>query len=142
MTKLSLGPYPHMLGFESLANLLERTAKSGGEGYPPYNIEQTSKHSYRITLAIAGFSDTDLSVNVEDRQLVVRGSQAEDELDRVFLHRGIGARQFQRVFILAEGVEVGKAIMENGLLHLDLTQAVPDSIVKNIPIKKRYEHAK
>ena len=129
------------VGFDGLFNRLN-TMDIAQSGYPPYNIEQTSKHSYRITLAVAGFSEADLSVNVEDRQLVVRGSQAEDELDRVFLHRGIGARQFQRVFILAEGVEVGKAIMENGLLHLDLTQAVPDSIVKNIPIKKRYEYAK
>ena len=142
MTKLSLGPYPNMLGFEPLANLLERTAKSGSEGYPPYNIEQTSKLSYRITLAVAGFSEADLSVTVEDRQLVIRGLQAEDEPARVFLHRGIGARQFQRIFILAEGIEVGDAIMENGILHLDLTQAVPDSFVKNIPIKKGHEHAK
>ena len=142
MTKLSIGSYPHMLGFEPLANLLERTAKSGSEGYPPYNIEQTSDLSYRITLAVAGFSEADLSVTLEDRQLVIRGRQAEDEPARVFLHRGIGARQFQRIFILAEGVEVGDAIMENGFLHLDLTQVVPDSIIKNIPIKKRHQHAK
>ena len=142
MTTLSIGLYPHMLGFEPLANLLERTAKSGSEGYPPYNIEQTSDLSYRITLAVAGFSEADLSVTLEDRQLIIRGRQAEDETARVFLHRGIGARQFQRIFILAEGVEVGDAIMENGFLHLDLTQAVPDSIIKNIPIKKGHEHAK
>ena len=142
MTTLSIGLYPHMLGFEPLANLLERTAKSGSEGYPPYNIEQTSDLSYRITLAVAGFSEADLSVTLEDRQLIIRGRQAEDETARVFLHRGIGARQFQRIFILAEGVEVGDAIMENGFLHLDLTQLVPDSIIKSIPIKKGHEHAK
>lgn len=142
MTRLSIGPYPHMLGFEPLANLLERTAKSGSEGYPPYNIEQTSDLSYRITLAVAGFSEADLSVTLEDRQLVIRGRQADDEPERVFLHRGIGARQFQRIFILAEGVEVGDGIMEDGFLHLNLTQEVPDSIVKNIPIKKGHEHAK
>ena len=142
MTTLSIGLYPHMLGFEPLANLLERTAKSGSEGYPPYNIEQTSDLSYRITLAVAGFSEADLSVTLEDRQLVIRGRQAEDEPARVFLHRGIGARQFQRIFILAEGVEVGDAIMENGFLHLNLTQLVPDSIIKNIAIKKGHEHAK
>ena len=142
MTTLSIGLYPHMLGFEPLANLLERTAKSGSEGYPPYNIEQTSDLSYRITLAVAGFSEADLSVTLEDRQLIIRGRQAEDETARVFLHRGIGARQFQRIFILAEGVEVGDAILENGFLHLNLTQLVPDSIIKNIPIKKRHEHAK
>ena len=137
MTTLSIGLYPHMLGFEPLANLLERTAKSGSEGYPPYNIEQTSDLSYRITLAVAGFSEADLSVTLEDRQLVIRGRQAEDEPARVFLHRGIGARQFQRIFILAEGVEVGDAIVDSGFLHLSLTQVVPDSITKNIPIKKR-----
>ena len=142
MTTLSIGLYPHMLGFEPLANLLERTAKSGGEGYPPYNIEQTSDLSYRITLAVAGFSEADLSVTLEDRQLIIRGRQAEDEPARVFLHRGIGARQFQRIFILAEGVEVGDAIVDSGFLHLSLTQVVPDSIIKKIPIRKRHEHAK
>ena len=142
MTKLSIGSYPHMLGFEPLANLLERTAKSGSEGYPPYNIEQTSDLSYRITLAVAGFSEADLSVTLEDRQLIIRGRQAEDEPARVFLHRGIGARQFQRIFILAEGVEVGDAIVDSGFLHLSLTQMVPDSIIKKIPIRKRHEHAK
>jgi|TARA_B100000780_G_scaffold84510_1_gene57828 HSP20 family molecular chaperone IbpA len=125
-----------MLGFEPLANLLERTAKSGNEGYPPYNIEQTTDRSYRISLAVAGFTEADLSVTVEDRQLVIRGRQSEEDTPRVFLHRGIGTRQFQRVFVLAEGVEVGEAAMENGLLHLDLTQSVPDSIVKTIAIKK------
>jgi HSP20 family molecular chaperone IbpA len=125
-----------MLGFEPLVNLLERTAKSGGEGYPPFNIEQTTDRSYRISLAVAGFTEADLSVTVEDRQLVVRGRQSEDDVPRVFLHRGIAKRQFQRVFVLAEGVEVGEAVMENGLLHLDLTQSVPDSIIKTIQIKK------
>lgn len=142
MTTLSIALYPHMLGFEPLANLLERTAKSGSEGYPPYNIEQTSDLSYRITLAVAGFSEADLSVTLEDRQLIIRGRQAEDEPARVFLHRGIGARQFQRIFILAEGVEVGDAIVDSGFLHLSLTQVVPDSIIKKIPIRKRHEHAK
>ena len=136
MTKLSLTAYRHMLGLEPLANLLERTAKSGNEGYPPYNIEQTTDRSYRISLAVAGFTEADLSVTVEDRQLVIRGRQSEEDTPRVFLHRGIGTRQFQRVFVLAEGVEVGEAAMENGLLHLDLTQSVPDSIVKTIAIKK------
>ena len=136
MTKLSLTAYPHMLGFEPLVNLLERTAKSGSEGYPPFNIEQTTDHSYRISLAVAGFTEADLSVTVEDRQLVVRGRQSEDDVPRVFLHRGIAKRQFQRVFVLAEGVEVGEAVMENGLLHLDLTQSVPDGIINTIQIKK------
>ena len=136
MTKLSLGAYPHMLGFEQLERLLERTAKSGNEGYPPFNIEQTSQRSYRITLAVAGFAENDLSITVEDRQLVIRGRQSDDGAERVFLHRGIASRQFQRSFVLAEGVDVGDAIMENGLLHIELTQVLPETVVKTVKIKK------
>lgn len=136
MTKLTLGTYPHMLGFEQLERLLERTAKSGNEGYPPFNIEQTSDFSYRITLAVAGFAETDLAITVEDRQLVIRGRQQDDGEDRIYLHRGIAARQFQRSFVLAEGVEVGEAVMENGLLHIDLSRAVPETVVQTIRIRK------
>lgn len=136
MTKLTLGAYPHMLGFEQLERLLERTAKSGNEGYPPYNIEQTSDVSYRITLAVAGFSEDDLSITIEDRQLVIRGRQRDDGSERIFLHRGIAARQFQRSFVLADGVEVGEAIMENGLLHVDLTMSRPETVVQTINIRK------
>ena len=136
MTKLTLASYPHMLGFEQLERVLQRTAKAGNEGYPPFNIEQTSELSYRITLAVAGFSEQDLSITVEDKQLVIRGRQADDSGDRVFLHRGIAARQFQRSFVLAEGVDVGEAVMENGLLHVDLTQARPESVVQTIKIRK------
>ncbi len=136
MTKLSLGAYPHMLGFEQLERLLERTAKSGNEGYPPFNIEQTSQRSYRITLAVAGFFENDLSITVEDRQLVIKGRQRDDAADRIFLHRGIAARQFQRSFVLAEGVDVGDAIIENGLLHVDLTQNLPETVVQTIKIKR------
>ncbi|MGJ8603370.1 MAG: Hsp20 family protein [Marivita sp.] len=136
MTKLTLGSYPHLLGFEQLERLLERTAKSGNEGYPPFNIEQTSKGAYRITLAVAGFREQDLAITVEDRQLVIRGRQQDDLGDRVFLHRGIAARQFQRSFVLADGVEVGEAIMENGLLHVDLTLLRPETVVQTIQIKK------
>ncbi|MGR3500770.1 Hsp20 family protein [Pseudaestuariivita sp.] len=136
MTKLTLGTHPHLLGFEQLERLLERSAKTGNEGYPPYNIEQTSDFSYRITLAVAGFAEEDLAITVEDRQLVIRGRQGDDGADRVFLHRGIAARQFQRSFVLADGVEVGDAVMENGLLHVDLTKAKPETIVQTIQIKK------
>ncbi|MGX9351338.1 Hsp20 family protein [Shimia sp. W99] len=136
MTKLTLGSHPHMLGFEQLERLLERTAKTGNEGYPPFNIEQTSDYSYRITLAVAGFSESDLSITVEDRQLVIRGRQRDDSEDRVFLHRGIAARQFQRSFVLADGVDVGEAHMENGLLHVDLTRTKPESVVQTIQIRK------
>jgi len=125
-----------MLGFEQLERLLERSAKSGNEGYPPYNIEQTSDDSYRITLAVAGFAEADLAITVEDRQLVIRGRQRDDSEGRIFLHRGIAARQFQRMFVLADGVEVGEAVMENGLLHVDLTRSRPDTVVQTINIKK------
>ncbi|KRS13018.1 heat-shock protein Hsp20 [Roseovarius atlanticus] len=136
MTKLSMGSHPYMLGFEQLERLLERSAKSGNEGYPPFNIEQTSENSYRITLAVAGFAEGDLSITLEDRQLVIRGRQRDDADGRVYLHRGIAARQFQRSFVLADGVEVGEAIMENGLLHVDLTRAAPETVVQTIKINK------
>lgn len=136
MTKLTLGTHPFLLGFEELERLVERTAKSGNEGYPPYNIEQTAPNSYRITLAVAGFAEDDLTITVEDNQLVIRGRQTDDSDGRVFLHRGIAARQFQRSFVLAEGVDVGEARMENGLLHVDLTRAVPETVVQTIEIKK------
>lgn len=136
MSKLTLGSYPHLLGFEQLERLLERSAKSGNEGYPPYNIEQTSDHSYRITLAVAGFGEQDLSITIEDRQLVIRGRQTDETDGRIFLHRGIAGRQFQRMFVLADGVEVGDAVMENGLLHVDLTRARPETVVQTINIKK------
>ena len=115
--------------------MLDRVVK-GADGYPPYNIERASTTSYRITLAVAGFAEGDLAITVEDNQLVIRGRQTDDSEGRVFLHRGIAARQFQRSFVLAEGVDVGEAIMENGLLHVDLTRAVPDSVVQTINIRK------
>ena len=136
MTKMTLASYPYMLGFEQLERVLERTAKSGNEGYPPFNIEQTSDYSYRITLAVAGFAEDDLSITIEDRQLVIRGRQTDDTEGRVFLHRGIAARQFQRSFVLADGVDVGEAVMENGLLHVDLTRAKPESVVRTVKIRK------
>ncbi len=136
MTKLTLGSHPFLLGFEQLERLVERTAKSEGNGYPPYNIEQTGPTGYRITLAVAGFSDDDLSITIEDRQLVIRGRQSDDDADRVFLHRGIAARQFQRSFVLADGVEVSGAATKNGLLHVDLNRAEPERVVQTINIQK------
>ena len=136
MTKLTLASHPYMLGFEQLERLLERNAKTGNEGYPPFNIEQTSEYGYRITLAVAGFAEEDLSITVEDRQLVIRGRQNEADQGRIFLHRGIAARQFQRSFVLADGVEVGEAVMENGLLHVDLQRAKPEMVVQTIKIKR------
>ncbi|MEP3346490.1 MAG: Hsp20 family protein [Litoreibacter sp.] len=135
MTKLTLGSHPFLLGFDQLERLVERTAKSEN-GYPPFNIEQSADNSFRITLAVAGFGDDDLSITVEDRQLIVRGKQADPEDDRIFLHRGIAARQFQKAFVLADGVEVAGAATENGLLHVDLKRAVPETIVQTIKINK------
>lgn len=136
MSKLTLGTHPFLLGFDQLERLVERTAKTGNEGYPPYNIEQTSENSYRITLAVAGFGDLDLSITVEDSQLVILGRQADETVDRVYLHRGIAARQFQRTFLLADGVEVGEAVMEHGLLHVDLKRALPETVIQKIKIKR------
>ena len=136
MTKLTFGAHPYLLGFEQLERLVERTSKTASEGYPPFNIEATSETTYRITLAVAGFREDDLQITVEDRQLVVRGRQAEDVGERVYLHRGIAARQFQRTFVLADGVDVGAAIMEHGLLHIDLKRALPETVIQKIEIQK------
>jgi HSP20 family molecular chaperone IbpA len=134
MTKLSFRAHPFLLGFDQLERLAERTAKTGTDGYPPFNIEQAGENAYRITLAVAGFAENDLSITVEDRQLVIRGRQNDGCDARVFLHRGIAARQFQRAFVLAEGVEVGGASLENGLLHIDLERAEPVPVVQTIRI--------
>lgn len=136
MTRTNLGEHPFLLGFDRLDRMVEHTAKTGNDGYPPYNIEQTSERSYRITLAVAGFSDEDLSITLENNQLVIRGRHKDDGKERLYLHRGIAARQFQRSFVLAEGVDVGKATMENGLLHIDLNRHVPDSVVQTIQIRR------
>ncbi|MBP9951163.1 MAG: Hsp20 family protein [Cypionkella sp.] len=137
MTKLTFGSHPFLLGFEQLERLVERTAKTASEGYPPFNIEATSEHTYCITLAVAGFLDDDLSITVEDRQLVVRGRQGDDGQERIFLHRGIAARAFQRSFVMAEGVEVAGAHLDHGLLHIDLRRTVPDSVVQTIKIGRK-----
>lgn len=134
MTKVTFASHPYLLGFEQLDRLVERSAKSGAEGYPPYNIEQTSETSYRITLAVAGFAEDDLAITLENNQLAIRGRQADDAEGRVYLHRGIAARQFQRSFVLADGVEVSGAGLENGLLHIDLQRATPETIVRSIAI--------
>ncbi|MCY1126059.1 Hsp20 family protein [Frigidibacter sp. RF13] len=137
MTKLTFAAHPFLLGFDQLDRLVERASKSGSDGYPPFNIEQSGENAFRITLAVAGFREDDLSITVEDRQLVIRGRQADDSDGRVFLHRGIAARAFQKAFVLADGVDVAGASMENGLLHVDLRRAVPDTIVQTIRIDRK-----
>jgi len=133
-----------LLGFDHFERILDRASKASAEGYPPYNIEQIGETALRITLAVAGFSMDDLNVSVEDNQLVVRGrlkdgleDGPENDLeagDRVFLHRGIASRQFQRSFVLAEGIEVQSASMDNGLLFIELERIVPEPEVRNIKI--------
>lgn len=136
MTKLTFATHPFLLGFDQLEQLVERTARSGNEGYPPYNIERAAPDAYRITLAVAGFREADLAITLEDRALVIRGRQEDDGEERVFLHRGIAARQFQRSFVLADGVEVAGALLENGLLHVDLRRARPEAVVQTIAIRR------
>lgn len=136
MTRMTPFSSPLLLGFDTMEKTLERIAKSG-DGYPPYNIERLRTDSgherLRITLAVAGFSDNDLDVTTEDNQLVIRGRQSDEE-EREFLHRGIAARQFQRVFVLADGMRVIAAQLKNGLLSIDLDRPEPERLVKRIDI--------
>jgi len=128
---------PMFLGFDHLEQVLERASKTSADGYPPYNIEQTGPTGLRITLAVAGFTMNDLQITQEDNQLVIRGRQTDDNEGRVFLHRGIAARQFQRAFVLAEGIEVKGAWLDSGLLHIDLARPQPEPRVKTIEINRR-----
>lgn len=136
MTKFAFPSHPLLLGFEPLERLVERTARAGAEGYPPFNIELAEPHKFLITLAVAGFSADDIAITLEDRQLIVRGRQAEPNPDRVFLHRGIATRQFLRAFALAEGVEVTGARLDNGLLEITLERREPEIVVRTIPISR------
>lgn len=135
MTRVSVFSSPLLLGFDHIERVLDRVNKTAAEGYPPYNIEQTGEHKLRITLAVAGFCDEDLSVNVEDNQLVIRGKQHDETTNRIYIHRGIAARQFTRSFVLAEGIEVRGAEISNGLLHVDLERPVPQPKVTQVKIK-------
>lgn len=132
-TRVSLFNSPLLLGFDQFERTLDRIAKHSGDGYPPYNIEQIGDDGLRITIAVAGFGADDLSVRIEDNQLVVRGRQ-QDEKTRIYLHRGIAARQFQRGFVLAEGIEVTGASLDNGLLNIDLRRVSPEPKVRTIKI--------
>ena len=125
---------PFLLGFENLERLLERTAKNAGDGYPPYNIEEMGEDRLRITLAVAGFDAKELSVTIEENQLIIRGRQSESG-SKTFLHKGIANRQFQRAFVLAEGIEVVNAELRNGLLSIDIARPRAQAVVKTIEIK-------
>ncbi len=141
MSRVSFTSQPFLLGFEQLDRLVERMMKAGADGYPPFNIEQHSnieqhgEDAYRITLAVAGFAAADLSITVEEQQLIIRGRQGEDAGERTFQHRGIAARPFQRSFVLAEHVEVAGASLDCGLLHIDLIRRKPETVVRRIEIE-------
>lgn len=140
MSRVSLFNHPLLLGFDHFERTLDRLAKKGADGYPPYNIEQCDDGRLRITIAVAGFSDEDLSVEVVDSQLVIQGRRQDDESpegDRLFLHKGIAARQFQRSFLLADGIDVTDAVLDNGLLHINLLRPEPESRIRKIEISTR-----
>ncbi len=134
MTRLTLFDSPLFLGFDQFEKTVDRLRKAGADGYPPYNIEQIGENGLRITLAVAGFSIDDLDVEIENNQLTIRGQKPEDE-SRVYLYRGIAARRFQRSFILADGIEVHDADLDNGLLHINLERIQPESAAQKVPIK-------
>ena len=127
---------PFLLGFEHTRSLIERAAKAAGESYPPYNVEDRGEGALRITLAVAGFTPDTLHVTVEDRQLTIAGRREDAAKgDDAYLHRGIAARSFVRAFVLADGVVVDRALLEHGLLHIDLSRPEPDKLIKRIPIQ-------
>jgi len=136
MTRLSPFNSPLLLGFDHLEQILERVSKSSGDGYPPYNVLQTDGDRLRISLAVAGFTEEELSVTVEQNQLHIQGRQ-QDDPDAVYLHRGIAARRFHRTFLLAESIEVDGATLDNGLLNIDLVRPEPAQSVRTVEIQRR-----
>ncbi len=126
---------PFLLGFEHTRALIERAAKASAESYPPYNVEATGPDRVRITLAVAGFSPDQLAVTVEENQLVVAGRKDGDGREPAYLHRGIAARGFTRTFVLADGMEIEGAVLEHGLLHVDVARPEPVREIKRIPIR-------
>ena len=135
MTRVSLFNSPLLLGFDHIERVLDSVSKASADGYPPYNIEQLSETELRITLAVAGFAEDELEITVEDNQLIVSGRKGEDERERVYLHRGIAGRQFQRRFVMAECIEVADATIELGLLHIDLNRPEPAVRSRTIAIQ-------
>ena len=134
MSRFSFAAHPFLLGFEDFDRLLERTARSQSDGYPPYNIEQRGENAYRITVAVAGFSTDQLGVTLEDGHLTIRGEQDAEPDGREFLHRGIATRKFQRSFVLDPRVEVTGAVLDRGLLTVDLVRRQPEPTVQSIRI--------
>lgn len=139
MTRTVLFDSPFLLGFERTRSLIERAAKAAADAYPPYNVEELAEGRLRISLAVAGFTPDQLQVTVEDDQLIVQGRREGEtkpaEAEKAYLHRGIAARGFVRSFVLARGMEVEEAVLEHGLLHIDLLHREPEKLVKRIPIR-------
>lgn len=131
-TRVSLFDHPFFLGFDHFEREFDRLKKTS-DGYPPYNVEQTGENALRITLAVAGFTMADLEVEVENNHLTIRGKQQDDD-SRIYLHRGIAARQFQRSFVLADGIEITGAYLDNGLLNIEMIRRVPESKARRIDI--------
>ena len=137
MSRMSVFNSPFLLGFEQFERSIDRISKLSSDSYPPYNIEQLSSNLLRITVAVAGFEKKDLEISLEGNQLQIKGFRPEDDSEKIFIHRGIATRQFQRNFILAEGIEVDEASMENGLLFVDLSQPINNEESKKIEIKDK-----
>ena len=135
MNRMSIFNSPFLLGFDQFERTIDRISKLSSDTYPPYNIEQISQNSLRITVAVAGFKKNELDVSLEGNQLQIRGIKKEDERERIFIHRGIATRQFQRNFVLADGIEVKEASMDDGLLFVDLTQPINNDQSVKIEIK-------
>ena len=135
MTRLSPFNSPLLLGFEHLEQIFERVSKTSNDGYPPYNILQVGNDRLRISLAVAGFTEEEVSVTVEQNQLHIHGRQ-QDKPEAVYLHRGIAARRFHRTFLLAETIEVDTAALDNGLLNIDLVQPEPAQTVRTVEIRR------
>ena len=135
MNRMSIFNSPFLLGFDQFERTIDRISKLSSDTYPPYNIEQISQNSLRITVAVAGFKKDELDVSLEGNQLQIRGNKKEDEGERIFIHRGIATRQFQRNFVLADGIEVKEASMDDGLLFVDLTQPINNDQSVKIEIK-------
>ncbi len=141
MTRISTFSSPFLLGFDEIERALDRLSKGAGDGYPPYNIERLPKtaerpETLRITLAVAGFASGDLDIVIDENELVIRGKHADDG-GREYLHRGIAARQFQKTFVLAEGIEVLGADLENGLLSINLVRPEIERVQRRIEIGGR-----
>ncbi len=142
MSRMTTFSSPLLLGFDEIERVLDRVSKASNDGYPPYNIERIANWDgadiLRITLAVAGFTRDQLSVTLEESQLVIRGRQTDErDHDREFLHRGIAARQFQRAFVLAEGIEILGAELKDGLLSIDLARPEPEKTIRTIAINAR-----